>query len=295
MKNINRLTSAVNNKRSQQTVKNIKPIQDKQQESFKEKIKLHPVLKEWGIELNTSERSHLKNAIVKAKKVLDPLLLAEIEGEVYLVDGHNRYEIIQELDLPAAAWEVALLPWVKSIQDAVDYMMELQQGRRNWTKQDLSFIRGQAYAHKKDAKAIAKQYKVGEATIFRDFNFFKGISKAPNDIRVAYLHSHEFADDLSWLSHVGMGHWQKLGQQEQMEYEEFFDNLLNKPQKEKNKSTVNQTEKLIATVSKFEKQFKKEFEKIEHIDFQNDSEKGEFEEKIRQLQEYLSSLKTKIR
>ncbi|BDD01170.1 hypothetical protein [Persicobacter psychrovividus] len=290
MKNINRLTSAVNNKRSQQTVKNISPIKKEEQHTYKDQIKLHPQLREWGIQLNEVERSHLKEAIVKAKKVLDPLLLAEIDGQVVLVDGHNRYEIIQELDLPHAAWDVALLPWIKTAQEAIDYMVELQQGRRNWTKQDLSFIRGQAYAHLKDAKQVAQQYKVGEATVFRDYNFFKGISKAPNDVRVAYLHSHDFTEEQFWLSKVGMGQWQKLGQEENTTYEMFIDDLFAQKPK-KNKNTV---VKPFNAIKKLNQLIEKDLRSCADINIETEQEQEVMRTTIANLERLVAELKGKV-
>lgn len=65
-----------------------------------------------------------------------------------LVDGHNRYKICNQHNLP---FEVYVLSF-DSEKDAKDYMINLQLGRRNLSQNQISYFRGLRYNNEKADK-----------------------------------------------------------------------------------------------------------------------------------------------
>jgi hypothetical protein len=66
-----------------------------------------------------------------------------------LVDGHNRYKICTQHNLP---FEVYVLSF-DSQKDAKDYMINLQLGRRNLSQNQISYFRGLRYNNEKADKS----------------------------------------------------------------------------------------------------------------------------------------------
>lgn len=113
----------------------------------------------------------------------------EVESFFILIDGHNRYEICQKHDRRFSCSEVKLA----SRQDAINWIINNQLGRRNLHPDQASYLRGKRYNGEKQQQGgtganqhvqssqndnsaktherLAEEYKVSPATIARDGQF----------------------------------------------------------------------------------------------------------------------------
>jgi len=115
-------------------------------------------------------------------------------GKDLLLDGHNRYKICSKHDLEFDVDEIEL----EDREEAINWIINNQLGRRNLTPEEISYLRGQRYkeekkqgqrtdltygqnGHKleesKTAIKLAKEFKVGENTIKRDAIFAESVDK----------------------------------------------------------------------------------------------------------------------
>lgn len=141
---------------------------------------------------------------IKINGCLDPLTLWEQDnGDLVLIDGHNRYEICQRNDIP---FKVRILHF-NNVDEAKDWMINHQLGRRNLNPDQLSYFRGLKYERMKKkrggydkvlssgqsgdktSEVLAREFNVSDRTILRDAEFAKGIEmiargnpKLKNDI-----------------------------------------------------------------------------------------------------------------
>jgi len=79
--------------------------------------------------LSKDEYQALENSI-KTEGVRDPLSVAQIDGETVLIDGHNRHGIATKHGL---SFDTRLIETVTTKDEAVVWMIDNQQGRRNLT------------------------------------------------------------------------------------------------------------------------------------------------------------------
>ena len=84
-----------------------------------------------------------------SKKNLEFPFEKEDDLAYVLVDGHNRYKICTQHNLP---FEVYVLSF-DSQKDAKDYMINLQLGRRNLSQNQISYFRGLRYNNEKADKS----------------------------------------------------------------------------------------------------------------------------------------------
>lgn len=133
-----------------------------------------------------------------------------------LIDGHNRFKICTDHNLPFEIYQLSF----DSIKDAKDYMINLQLGRRNLSPTQIAYFRGLRYNNEKadknanllkgqndpskknaehllddslkgqnvpsklsTAERLAEEYKVNPKTIKRDAEFAKGLEKLQPDLR----------------------------------------------------------------------------------------------------------------
>ena len=119
----------------------------------------------------------------------DPLVVWEAGSELVLVDGFNRYKICTQHRIP---FQVEKRQF-KDEEEAKDYMINNQLGRRNLHPDQLSYFRGLKYERLKKhnrgydqilskgqndlstADRLAQEFKVSEKTIKRDAEFSRGI------------------------------------------------------------------------------------------------------------------------
>jgi len=110
-------------------------------------------------------------------------------GQDLLLDGHNRYKICTKNDIEFDVDEIEF----EDRNEAINWIINNQLGRRNLTPEEISYLRGQRYkeeskisgrpkkADQNDqlltSKKLAEEFKVGEATIRRDAKFAESVDK----------------------------------------------------------------------------------------------------------------------
>jgi hypothetical protein len=164
------------------------------------KIIIDPEFKSLIPILSPEEKSQLENNLL-AEGCRDPLVIWK--GYNILLDGHNRYEICLKNGLDYELIEIEL----PSREDAHLWMMRNQLGRRNLQPEALSYFRGKLHQVSKQkqgrksqdyeknmkksqndtfflettdanvdtGQSLAKELKVGRATIYRDSQYAKAV------------------------------------------------------------------------------------------------------------------------
>lgn len=166
-------------------------------------IKVKSELQNFITPLSEDSREQLEENI-KLNGCLDPLTLWDKKnGDLVLVDGHNRYQICSKHDIP---FRVRVIRF-GSEEEAKDWMINHQLGRRNLNPDQLSYFRGLKYERMKKkrggydkvlssgqsgdktSEVLAREFNVSDRTILRDAEFAKGIEiiakgnpKMKNDI-----------------------------------------------------------------------------------------------------------------
>ncbi len=94
---------------------------------------------------------------IKRDGCLDPVKVWDRDGELVLLDGHNRLKICKDNKLPVPESTTIA---IGSIDEAVIWIVDNQKGRRNATKEEKDFISGKRYEAQKninrrrDAKGV---------------------------------------------------------------------------------------------------------------------------------------------
>jgi len=152
-------------------------------------IRIDEEFSRWMDPLQPEEYDQLKQNII-SDGCRDPLVIWAEHG--ILVDGHNRYRICLENQIPFTTFK-------KSFEDresVLDWIDCAQAGRRNLSPDRLSFIRGRRYNRQKQqgvrtdltygqnvqksqttAEILAAQHGVNEKTIRRDGAFADDVEK----------------------------------------------------------------------------------------------------------------------
>ena len=142
--------------------------------------------------LSEDERIQLE-ANIRAEGCRDALV---VWGEI-LLDGHNRFEICERLQLPYKTTAIEL----PNRAAAADWIDRNQLGRRNLTPDQMSLLRGRRYNRAKKAQGgtganqykqrgqndppaktaelLAKEHGVSPATIKRDAKFAEEVERSP--------------------------------------------------------------------------------------------------------------------
>ncbi len=159
--------------------------------SIREKIIVRPEFKELIEELKPEELEQLEANILK-EGVRDPIVVWPVDDHYVLIDGHNRFSICQKhkLEFPFKRIDFT------SDDQAKDWMIKNQLGRRNLSQEQQSYLRGLRYNQEKSqgrrsdltsgqndrklvaestAVSLAKEYNVSPKTIVRDAEFAKGV------------------------------------------------------------------------------------------------------------------------
>jgi len=113
-------------------------------DDIKSKIKIIPELRDLIPPLSQEDRNQLRENISSEGKVREAIILWENQGEYILVDGHNRYSIISELNISTDNWKVDIRKF-DDMQAVRTWMLNNQLGRRNLTPSQASYLRGQLY------------------------------------------------------------------------------------------------------------------------------------------------------
>jgi protein gp37 len=101
--------------------------------------------------LTPEERSGLESLIIQDGGANNPILVWKDKSVI--VDGHNRYEICQRLELPFSVVEIEF----GSRGDAMQYIVDRQRGQRNPTSEELAL----AMAKVHEARAMTKAEAIG--------------------------------------------------------------------------------------------------------------------------------------
>lgn len=140
--------------------------------------------------LSAEERQQLEENLIEAGYARDPLVVW-VNGETrILLDGHNRYEICERLDL---GYEIEVMAF-ESRSEAADWIDKNQLGRRNLDARQMSLLRGRRYNRTKKAndgsrgnqhtealdkmstaESLAAEHGVNEKTIRRDGEFAEAV------------------------------------------------------------------------------------------------------------------------
>lgn len=128
--------------------------------------------------LGDDERALLKEQIEETGGPVEPI--AVWAGHDVIVDGHNRYSICEETDLPFEVREIEF----DDEQDVIEWMIRHQLGRRNLTKGEYQMFLGTLYENRKGkptedgktvAQSVAEDVGVNEKTVRRAGKFAKGV------------------------------------------------------------------------------------------------------------------------
>ena len=120
------------------------------------------------------------------------------EEERTILDGHHRFAICQQYDIP---YPVHLLS-LPDLDAAKAWMLTHQLGRRNLTPEQMSYLRGKQYAvekrqhggdrkskgksfplHDSTAAQLAEHHKVTDRTIKNDAAFAEALDTLAADVR----------------------------------------------------------------------------------------------------------------
>lgn len=118
-----------------------------------------------------------------------------------ILDGHNRYEICREEEIPYKVKAINL----ETRQDCIDWICNLQLGRRNSSAKHKSYLRGKRYNAEKGeqggdrkskchddtlidtAEKIAEETGVSPATVKRDAKFADAVDDLAKPVKDAVL------------------------------------------------------------------------------------------------------------
>lgn len=149
------------------------------------KLVVDPDFQELLPALSDDESETLEKALIKAGTNNEPI---KTWGGIIL-DGHNRYRLLTKNGLPVAHEEIDS---IKTRDEALEWILENQLGRRNLSPEAYSYFRGKMYeVAKKAAEAqpkakggkektvnkIASKTGVAPRTISRDAEFASGTDK----------------------------------------------------------------------------------------------------------------------
>ena len=111
--------------------------------------------------LSAEERQQLEANIVEHKGARDPLVVWSQDGDLTLIDGHNRYEICTRLVLPFTIHEMKF----SSRDTAADWIDRNQLGRRNLHPDAFTLILGRRYNRAKKAEGGRTDRTFGEGKV----------------------------------------------------------------------------------------------------------------------------------
>lgn len=159
--------------------------------------------------LTTDEYGRLEGNILK-EGIRDKLVV----WNDTLIDGHNRFRIATENDLP---YETVEMPF-ESRDHALNWIISNQLGRRNLSPNQIAYLRGKRYETEKriwggdrgnqytkeassqvgnlakrpkTGEKIANEYGVSKNTIYRNADFSKALDVLPENIKQEVLSGKE--------------------------------------------------------------------------------------------------------
>jgi hypothetical protein len=147
-------------------------------------------LREHIIPLADEELFLLEKSIIN-EGCREPLIVWEKnEGQLILVDGHNRLKICQKNNISFKVKKIKL----NNLEEAKIWMIDNQMGRRNLSPDQISYYRGLKYLSLKKKKGgyesvkskgqselstsetVSRLFNVSESTIKRDAKYAEGLN-----------------------------------------------------------------------------------------------------------------------
>lgn len=149
----------------------------------------------WIAPLEKAEYNQLETNIIR-DGCIEPLSV----WNSTILDGHNRYDICTRNNIPYQTVEIKL----NTRQDALNWIIDKQTGRRNLAPWQLSLLRGKRYNAVKPETwsrqpvgnqidtvrtrdKLAKQFQVSPATIQRDGKFAKEAEQASQELETPVM------------------------------------------------------------------------------------------------------------
>ena len=225
-------------------------------------LKIDPEFQSQIPPLTDDEFKQLEENILKEGKLISPLIV----WNNTLVDGHNRYAILQKH--PEIYFSTMPLPF-ESREEVLAWICKNQLGRRNLTPEQKKFLMGKQYSSEKRTEAFrGNQHTAKKSGSVQSEHNQKPMKtceriaqenhSSASSVRRAeyYAHGVDVADELSpgfrdWFFreelHIPDYLLENLGKAKPEEQAEIFEEVKNyvpKPKKVKpNKVTVKQAEK----------------------------------------------------
>ena len=157
-------------------------------------LKILPEIEENLFPLQDDEYKFLEESILK-DGIRDALVVWPRDGELILVDGHNRYKIAQKHNIPFKVVEKQF----NDLDEVLEWIDFNQLGRRNLIDEQRTYVLGRLYERRKKnawrpvgdkgekfspftghhatAKEIAKQSGVNERTVRNAVKFAKAVDE----------------------------------------------------------------------------------------------------------------------
>ena len=148
------------------------------------------------------EFEQLEENIVKWRHV-DPVVIAILDGQRVLADGHNRRKVCVKHKIPMPEREQVF----SSREDLIQWVIDNQLGRRNLTDARRAYYRGKEYLNKKKSvgnpkqlgqnvpvedqgetdEVLGEKHGVSGKTIQRDADFAEAVEKLEEPVKQAIL------------------------------------------------------------------------------------------------------------
>lgn len=159
-------------------------------------LKILPEIEENLFPLKPEELNLLEESIL-SEGVRDALVVWPKDGELILVDGHNRYRIAKQHNIPFEIKEKHF----NDLDEVLEWVDFNQLGRRNLIDEQRSYVLGRLYERRKKrigrpayvytntenfsvfsknnsiANVIAKQSGINERTVYNAANFANAVDK----------------------------------------------------------------------------------------------------------------------
>lgn len=252
-------------------------------------LQIDPELRDLLGSLSTEEREQLKANILRDGRAIEPIVVWVEMGVI--VDGHNRYEICTESDLPYVLHEVSFA----SKADVIAWMFDHQSGRRNITPERIRYLRGKIYNEEKKGKGgqkanknagknegaetahsfsgtaekVAKQTKSSARTVMDNAKYAAAVDKLDEPVKKAILDKEvkASASDVQKLAKLPKDHhaeivgWVKAGEAESLGAAiERFELATEEPEEEQPPSIEETLKEQNAAVESFARSLMKFFD-----------------------------------
>lgn len=127
--------------------------------------------------LNDRDRDALQESV--AERGIRVAL--ELDADGRLLDGHHRLEVARELELEPEKIPVSLRDDLQGEEDALEYVLEVNLGRRHLTQEDRQQVARALRARGWSLRRIADHVGVSHTTIRRDLDDPDGTNVPPDD------------------------------------------------------------------------------------------------------------------